>query len=422
MKLEMEGFQMSINNILIVDGTSTAANYAPFFRAYGIRCIHLFSDPSIAYHFGAALNQQDYEACHIHQDDIKGTIELLSQWQFSAILHGMDSALELVDTLSRAMNLTYINEFDLSMARRHKFEMIETAKKAGLLTPDQIISDDIKIITDWAEKRGEYPVIIKPVESAGVKGVFKCNTVNEVYRAFDEVMSSSSYYEVPNSTVLIQSYSSGQEYIIDSVSLKGRHYLTSIWAVTRDKGESPFLDYMETVDHGLPEYSAIRDYASKVLDSLGVCNGPTHLEIILTGNGPTLVELNCRLHGSLDLRLTTYACGRNHVQDVVTSLLTPDYFEVSRSGKSSFYGQAMHVLLRSPFFGRKLHKDFWKKLERLPSFVSYKQNLSIGELTKVTKDLKTAVGTLSLFNRDRKQLIEDLLIVRDDEKNGAMYE
>ncbi|WP_422529319.1 ATP-grasp domain-containing protein [Serratia fonticola] len=235
-------------------------------------------------------------------------------------------------------------------------------------------------------------------------------------------MHSTSYYEMPNITVLIQSFLAGQEYIIDSVSLNGKHYLTSILAVKRDNGPSPFLDYMETVDYTLFEYRELREYAKEVLNALGVRNGPSHLEIILTENGPTLVELNCRLHGSLDLRLTTYACGRNHVQDVVASLLSPDYFAASYSQPPTFYGQAMHVLLRSPQAGRRLRKNYWEKLETLSSFVSYKSNLVTGEITPITKNLKTSVGTLSLFNLDSKQLADDLSIVRNEENTGFMYE
>ena len=36
-----------IDTVLIVDGASTAAYLAPAFRAYGIRCAHVISDPDL---------------------------------------------------------------------------------------------------------------------------------------------------------------------------------------------------------------------------------------------------------------------------------------------------------------------------------------------------------------------------------------
>merc|ERR1712194_402338 len=38
-------------------------------------------------------------------------------------------------------------------------------------------------------------------------------------------------------------------------------------------------------------------YVSKILDVLGVRNGPSHGEVIMTETGPCLVEMNCRSHG-----------------------------------------------------------------------------------------------------------------------------
>lgn len=413
---------MKINTVLIVDGTSTAASYAPMFRAYGIPCVHLFSSYSVSQSFGQFINEHDYIECLIHNGDLGSTLSRLSHRNISVILHGMDSALALVDTLSHVLKLEYTNDLALSVSRRHKYEMAETVRKTGLQVPQQLISDNINVISAWAKDKDKFPVIIKPTESAGVKGVFKCNNINEVRKAFDNVMSSMSYYGHPNTTTLIQSYSWGQEYIVDSVSLRGKHKITSLWKVKRDKGEYPFLDYMGTIDHTLPEYKKIRDYAHGVLNSLGVINGPTHLEIINTDTGPVMVELNCRLHGSLDLRLTTYACGRNHVQDVICSLLSPEVFLRQRDDDIVYSGHAIHALLRSPLENRILHKDYWKKMEQLPSFVGYRKNLESGSLTSITKDLKSAVGTLSLFSLDARQLEMDILTIRNDEQRGLMYE
>merc|ERR1711982_190188 len=39
------------------------------------------------------------------------------------------------------------------------------------------------------------------------------------------------------------------------------------------------------------------DYVRKVLDALKLANGPTHGEVMMTADGPCLVEMNCRSHG-----------------------------------------------------------------------------------------------------------------------------
>ncbi|HCJ7369172.1 TPA: ATP-grasp domain-containing protein [Enterobacter hormaechei subsp. xiangfangensis] len=410
------------HSILIVDGISTAASYAPIFRAYGIGCVHIFSDESIFQNFGSLVNEGDYELSFVHDGDLERTLKVLSKWNFHAVLHGLDSALELVDTLGHELGLPYINDINVGLSRRHKFHMIETVAKFGIQVPDQYLTDDVNMAVNWVSTQCDLPVILKPVESAGVKGVFKCESIEQVRHYFDEIITSSSYYYTPNREVLIQSCSVGQEYIIDSVSLDGVSYVTSIWRVFRDTGDSPFLDFMETLDHQSDEIKSLCEYASKVLLALGVANGPTHLEVIITESGPKLVELNCRLHGSLDLRLTTYVCGRNHVQDVVSSILSPTHFVNSHLQPVYFKGQAMHVLLRSPEEGRVIRDSYWSDLERLPSFVSSTKNKKFPTITERTKDLKSAIGTLSLYNSDYSELKNDLLKVRAMEKSGDIYD
>ena len=45
------------------------------------------------------------------------------------------------------------------------------------------------------------------------------------------------------------------------------------------------------------EAQLIIPYVRKTLDVLGVKNGPSHGEVIITETGPCLVEMNCRANG-----------------------------------------------------------------------------------------------------------------------------
>lgn len=42
---------------------------------------------------------------------------------------------------------------------------------------------------------------------------------------------------------------------------------------------------------------ALINYANQVVRALGIAQGPTHMEIILTPTGPCLVEVGTRCHG-----------------------------------------------------------------------------------------------------------------------------
>jgi hypothetical protein len=44
------------------------------------------------------------------------------------------------------------------------------------------------------------------------------------------------------------------------------------------------------------------NYTRRTLDVLGIKHGPSHSEIMMTTEGPCLVEVNCRAHGGKIIR------------------------------------------------------------------------------------------------------------------------
>ena len=131
---------------------------------------------------------------------------------------------------------------------------------------------------------------------------------------------------------------------------------------------APRLDKMLVLNHADPRYAPLLDYAAAVLDALDVRFGPTHLELFDTADGPTIVELNARLHGSLDPRLTSAVSGENHVSAAVEAVLHPELFG-DVAAPTDFRGYCGHVLLLSSRNG-VLRQDFtWQAIQALPSFV-----------------------------------------------------
>ena len=137
-----------------------------------------------------------------------------------------------------------------------------------------------------------------------------------------DVLATRSLYNQPNDDIVIQSYSGGRN--TSSIRCRCRHRVVSLWEVHRDRTHAPRLDKMLVLNHADPRYAPLLDYAAAVLDALDVRFGPTHLELFDTADGPTIVELNARLHGSLDPRLTSAVSGENHVSAAVEAVLHPE--------------------------------------------------------------------------------------------------
>ena len=103
---------------------------------------------------------------------------------------------------------------------------------------------------------------------------------------------------VADKAVLVQEYLEGQEYVVDMVSRDGVHKVVAIWAYDRRPANGAgFVCFgqrlltMQEDEH----LEQLVNYQKKVVDALGIRNGPTHGEVKWFQGEPVLVEVGARL-------------------------------------------------------------------------------------------------------------------------------
>merc|ERR1712178_549993 len=91
----------------------------------------------------------------------------------------------------------------------------------------------------------------------------------------------------------------GKEYVVDHVSRDGVHKCVMVWEYDkRPTNGAAFVYYgMIPVDSNKELAKLLIKYTEGVLDALKLDNGPSHGEVMMTSEGPCLVEMNCRAHG-----------------------------------------------------------------------------------------------------------------------------
>jgi biotin carboxylase len=73
-----------------------------------------------------------------------------------------------------------------------------------------------------------YPIVVKPVESAGSDGVKLCHSYEEATQHFDLLMHSQRKVgHRDGAAVLCQEFLRGTEYVVDTVSRDGIHKVVS---------------------------------------------------------------------------------------------------------------------------------------------------------------------------------------------------
>ncbi|GMH73827.1 hypothetical protein TrRE_jg10511 [Triparma retinervis] len=158
---------------------------------------------------------------------------------------GCESGVELTDELTNLWVKKFAgpncpittNGVSMSRARRDKYHMGEAVRAAGLRAVQQELFGEGKIgevkrfVEGCKDEEGNFRVVLKPVASAGSEGVYFASNEEEVEGYYNEIINSTNVFGHLNTSVLVQEFLAGKEYVVDSVSVEGIHKTVAIWEV-----------------------------------------------------------------------------------------------------------------------------------------------------------------------------------------------
>lgn len=354
--------------VVFVDAYSSARCFAPLFRAQGYDCVHVQSTPEIVPVYAPTFRPADFTANIVHYGDVARTAAAVVAAAPAALVAGVETGVALADMLSERLGLP-TNGTALSLARRDKFRMMETVKQAGVPGADQLLAADLDTVLRWYGD-GERRVVLKPVSSAGSDGVFFCDDVTEVRKAFAALIGTTSAMGQANRTVLAQEYLVGSQYIVNTVSVDGDHHVSDVWKMHHltANGINEIAAGSALMPGRLPETDQLVRYTLRVLDALGIRNGPAHTELKLTPNGPRLIETGARICGA-DVHIPAGAAiGRSQLDWTVEACLRPERFARRRRVGYQIARHARIVNLISPVDGLLIGYPRMDEVRSLSSF------------------------------------------------------
>jgi len=333
---------------------------------------------------------------------------------------GVDVADELSEFLELRTNGTGIAN------RRDKYVQQELIRQAGLRAVRQAGSPNFSEVETFL-KTEAYPVVLKPTESAGSDGVKLCHTFNDAKDHFEKLMSSQLVNGGDCPSVLCQEFLKGDEYVVDHVSRDGIHKTVMIWVYDKRKANGGDFVYfgMKPVDPSTDEAKILINYTRRTLDVLQITNGPSHSEIMMTSEGPCLVEVNCRAHGG-DGSWTPLARaltgGYSQVEVTADAFCDPTAFEKIPDRPSyPFKASGQEVKLVSYSKGKVKSTPGYEVLKMLPSFVHMDGIMSPGDQVDYTQDLITAIGSVVISHPDAEIVKRDIEFIRLMEQINGFF-
>ena len=370
------------------------------------------------------------------QDTLEKTVEEIYQkasaanLEVVACLAGGEAGVDAADEISEAMGLlsngTLRDSSGAILNRRDKKVQQELLRAAGMRAVRQAGSDKFEDVEEFLRTES-YPIVLKPTESAGSDGVKLCPNFEEAKDHFHQLMNSQLVNGGDCGQVLCQEFLRGKEYVVDHVSLNGVHKTMMVWVYDkRERNGSAFVYFgCVPIEADSEEAKLIIPYIRKTLDVLGVKNGPSHGEVIITEDGPCLVEMNCRANGG-DGAWEPLARGLtpgDYSQVTVTAdaYLNPDKFDSFPDVPGRLIGCGEEIMLVNYENGVVKRTPGFDVLKKLPSCIHFESGVKIGNTVEPTIDLITCVGSVIVYHENPAIVKEDIRFIRYLENMDGLF-
>ncbi len=405
---------------VVVDAYSTGAKLAPRFAEAGLSAVHVQSDPGMPGFYLASFRPEHFVENIVHEGDLEATAARVAAHDPAFVVVGSEPGVLLSDALSERLGLPS-NGSAGSRARRDKHAMAEALRAAGLRAVEELKTGDPAEAAAWARERDEWPVVVKPLDSAGTDGVTLCEDPAAVEAAFAAILGRPNALQGANEELLVQEMLRGTQFFVNSVSWEGQHRVSEVWQDNKRRIAGNLVyDYEELHPRHGEQQDAVVDYVEAALDALGIRFGPAHTEVMLTDTGPVLVESGARLHGSTRDDVID-RCTPSHAAITAEAYIDPG--SVARHAGKPYELKAANycVMLISQYEGRIVGADGLRRIEALPTFAGSIAMLGPGDELKRTIDLFSCPGMIYLVDPDRERLKADYDRLRELEAEG-LYE
>jgi biotin carboxylase/glycosyltransferase involved in cell wall biosynthesis len=403
-----------------------------------LECVSVISNEHIAPEIVAKCDLRLFAGTVEHHGDVGATVDRLRKRGVGCVLPGCETGVNLADALSEAIDFCS-NRTSLSAARRNKFLMAEAARKHGVAVPSQFFSERPEELVAWVRKNSRWPVVVKPAQSLASDDVRICRSPEDIADAFQAVVGRRNIAGVMNDGLIVQELMNATQYVVDTVSYRGEHYLSGIWRYGRPEFAPEVLRALSDneprpASAGKLSWASLRygaissvskqilpgegeaaeklfEYAAHVLDALGIQFGPAHLELMWTTQGLRLVEVGARLHGAPQTHVMNRMCtGASQVEQTLDIFLDPARF--LRKARRSYRLQWHGMMCRLTPWREGVLRGFrgLDRMERLPSFHD-----SFG-IAEPGQRVPGCVGVAMLLHPDEEVLQQDCETVRQLEK------
>ena len=228
--------------------------------------------------------------------DVEAMIEIGKKYKIDGV---MTHAVEIPPVVAKVAKALNLSGLDPEVAERatNKLKRIKCLTEHEVSCPKFETAKTIEEAKRKAKKIG-FPCVIKPVDSAGARGVRKVKRIEEISEAFKEALADSKRSKI----VLIEEFLEGREISTESIIYKNRIITTGFGDRNYSRNKE-FEPYFVEDGHNVPssisekEKEEVLKTVNSAIIALGINWGVAKGDILIKNNKVYILEMAARTSG-----------------------------------------------------------------------------------------------------------------------------
>lgn len=252
--------------------------------------------------------------------DTEGILEISKKHNIDGIITiASDRPMLSVAKVANTLGLKSIS-YESAINTTNKFKMRDVLKSNGIVVPKYSSFEKSTNAYSYF-KSIEKDMICKPSDSSGSRGIsfIEKGISYDIFRCF----FNNSLQHSLEGKVVIEEYMEGPEVSVESFTIDGETTVISITdKLTTGKPNFVELGHSEPSELSIKKQNEIIDLTKKSIEAVGISNGPSHIEVIYTYEGPRIVEIGPRMGGdNISTSLVPLTTGINMVELTIKNTL-----------------------------------------------------------------------------------------------------
>ena len=301
--------------------------------------------------------------------DYPGTLAIARKYDISGIVTAAtDKPLVMMARVAAELQLPFYSIKTAEWAT-DKYKMKQRFLDAGIPCARGRLVTSAEDAVDFT-----FPVIVKPRDNSGSRGVKLCNNMKELQLFLDEALQYSHL-----DSALVEEFIEGREYSIESLHYDGK---TEVLQFT-EKKTTPF-PYNVELGHKQPAHltteqcNNIKCIINNIAGALHFENCPSHTELKINDRGIFVIETSPRLGGDyITSTLVPLSTGIN-MEDQVLNIALGEPVDITTGRMEKASGICFFMLPEGRV--KKIDKTI-TDVVNWPNVVDFNFKLSINDIT-----------------------------------------